>query len=372
MTMYSVFIFLQSGETLVSHTSPVVKLEQTLLTGLLTAIREFGHEAIAEEIRTIGAGEYRFHYDVYDRPQSSSPIIKAKEENSAKAPIGLITVGLADGNADELEVQAVLHSLNVLFYAQYEPLLKKWNGDVKPFQSFLHIINDALEAHNERSSVAKRRISSAEHVLEVFEDTLDVVLLNILVGNAIIITGVKKKKFEELSEAIDNVLPFTVPNMPGISDLETAQGILESRADQQRKRPTLLGVSEKVYRSLTTPDNLEHYLFMNLTKKSPVYIAPFNQPSMDLAKQAIEHAKDNSTLQAKLLELQLDTLRAQLTSFMEFRRSAQHFTLEHLRSLLHLDSERFRLLSYLSQESILVQHPEPEVNPQEELPSESE
>ncbi len=360
MTMHSVFIFLQSGETLVSHTSPVVKLEQTLLTGLLTAIREFGHEAIAEEIRTIGAGEYRFHYDVYDRPRSSSPIAQQQARESRVDPIGLITVGLADGNADELEVQAVLHSLNVLFYAQYEPLLKNWNGDVKPFQSFLPIINDALEAHNERSQVAKRRISSTEYILEVFQDTLDVLLLNILVGNAIIITGVKKKKFEELSEAIDNVLPFTVPNMPGITDFETARDILKSRADQQRKRPTLLGVSETVYRSLTTPENLEHYLFVNLTKKSPVYIAPFNQPSMDLAKQAMELAKEDSQLQAKLLELQFDTLRAQLTNFLEFRRSAQHFTLEHLRTLLHLDSERFRLLTYLSQESILAPHAEPE------------
>lgn len=360
MAMYSVFIFLQSGETLVSHTSPVVKLEQTLLTGLLTAIREFGHEAIAEEIRTIGAGEYRFHYDVYDKQHSSAPA----GPGSPDAPIGLITVGLADGNADELEVQAVLHSLNVLFYAQYEPLLKKWNGDVKPFQSFLPIINDALDAHNKRSQVAKRRISSAEYILEIFEDTLDVVLLNILVGNAIIITGVKKKKFEELSEAIDNVLPFTVPNMPGINDLETAQGILESRKDQRRKRPTLLGVSETVYRSLTTPENLNHYLFVNLTKKSPVFIAPINQPSMDLAKQALELAKEDTALQAMLLELQFENLRAQLISFNEFRRSAQHFTLEHLRVLLHLDSERFRLLTYLSQESILAHPTETESEPE--------
>ncbi|MFX1509533.1 MAG: hypothetical protein ACFFBR_04410 [Promethearchaeota archaeon] len=359
--LHSVFIFLQSGETLVSHSSPVVKLEQTLLTGLLTAIREFGHEAIAEEIRTIGAGEYRFHYDVYDKT-SSSASQQEKPRTASDAPIGLITVGLADGNADELEVQAVLHSLNVLFYAQYESLLQKWNGDVKPFQAFLPIINDALEAHNERSQVAKRRISSAEYILETFEETLDVVLLNILVGNAVIITGVKNKKFEELSEAIDNVLPFTVPNMLGITDLETAQGILQSRDDQQRKRPTLLGVSEKIYRSLTTPKNLEHYLFVNLSKKSPVFIAPSNQPSMDLAKQALEMAKDDVAIQAKLLELQLETLRAQLASFMEFRRSAQHFTLEHLRALMHLDSERFRLLTYLSQESILVQPADHEVS----------
>ncbi|MFX1342316.1 MAG: hypothetical protein ACFFAL_06415, partial [Promethearchaeota archaeon] len=203
MTMHSVFIFLQSGETLLSHTSPVVKLDHTLLTGLLTAIREFGQEAIDEEIATIGAGAYRFHYDVLDP---------------------LITVGLADGNADELEVQAVLHSLNVLFYNQYEPQLKNWSGDIKPFQSFMPVINEALKAHNERSQVARRRITSTQYILETFDVTLDVLLLNILVGNAIIITGVKNKKFDELSQAIDQVLPFTVPNMPGISDIETAKG----------------------------------------------------------------------------------------------------------------------------------------------------
>ena len=333
MTMHSVFIFLQSGETLISHTSPVVKLDHTLLTGLLTAIREFGQEAIDEEIATIGAGAYRFHYDVLDP---------------------LITVGLADGNADELEVQAVLHSLNVLFYNQYEPQLKNWSGDIKPFQSFLPVINEALKAHNERSQVARRRITSTEYILETFDVTLDVLLLNILVGNAIIITGVKNKKFDELSQAIDQVLPFTVPNMPGISDIETAKGILESREQQRLRRPTLLGVTQDVYRTLTTPDNLKRHLFINLSKMPPPYLAPLNQPSMDLTKQALA-LTDDRALQAKLLELQIDTLRAQLTSFTEFRRSAQHFTLEHLRNLLHYESERFRLLAYLSQESVLTQ-----------------
>ncbi|MFX1491443.1 MAG: hypothetical protein ACFFBU_04230 [Promethearchaeota archaeon] len=345
MTMHSVFIFLQSGETLVSHTSPVVKLEQTLLTGLLTAIREFGHEAIAEEIRTIGAGAYRFHYDVLDP---------------------LISVGLADGNADELEVQAVLHSLNVLFYNQYETQLKKWSGDVKPFQSFIPIILEALKAHNERSQVARQRISSTEYILKTFDTTLDVVLLNILVGSAVIMTGVTKKKFEQLSEAIDSFLPFSVPNMPGINDLETAKGILESREEQQQKHPTLLGVTKDVYQSLTTPDNLTQYLFVNLTKSPPVYLAPLNQPSMDLAKQALS-LTDDRLLQAKLLELQLDTLRAQLNSFLVLRQSAHHFNLEHLRSLLHFDSERFRLLAYLSQESVLVRsHTESEVTEEPE------
>ncbi len=161
--------------------------------------------------------------------------------------------------------------------------------------------------------------------------------------------------------------------MPPISDLETARGILESRKDQQRKHPTLLGVTTDVYRSLTTPDNLEQYLFINVTKSPPHYLAPLNQPSMDLAKQAIDLAKEDRSLQAKLLELQLETLRAQLTSFIDFRQSAQHFTLEHLRSLLHFESERFRLLAFLSQESMLFQMQKVELEEElEEQPSELE
>lgn len=156
--------------------------------------------------------------------------------------------------------------------------------------------------------------------------------------------------------------------MQGITDVETAKGILESRAQQQHKRPTLLGVNEKVYRSLTTPENLEQFLFVNLSKETPVYIAPLNQPTMDLSKQSLDSAKDDGPLQAKLLELQIETLRAQLNSFIKFRQNAQHFTLEQLRNILHYDSERFRLLAYLSQESILFQTPETEEEVEEPTP----
>jgi hypothetical protein len=79
---------------------------------------------------------------------------------------------------------------------------------------------------------------------------------------------------------------------------------------------------------------------------------------MDLAKQSLDLAKEDGALRAKLLELQIETLRAQLTSFIKFQQSAQHFTLEHIQSFLHYDSERFRLLAFLSQESILYQTPE--------------
>ncbi len=334
VTLHSIYIFLQSGETLLSQTSPVVKLDQTLLTGLLTAIREFGHEAIEEEISMFDAGAYRFHYDVLDK---------------------LISVGLADSNDDELSVKAVLHSLNVLFFNQFESLLKKWRGDVKPFQAFLPVIDEALRAHNERSEVVKIRISSTEYLLSTYGEVLDVILLNLFISGAIIMCG-PNEMIEQVSKAFDHILPFNVPNMHGISDLETAQGILASRTDQRLKYPTLLGVTEDVYRGLTTPENLEHYLFVNVNENPPVYLAPLNQPSMDLSKQALRLGKETA-LQARLLELQLEMLRVQLQYFMKFRRSAQHFTLEDLRTLLHYDSERFRLLAYLARESILLLSP---------------
>lgn len=331
MTLHSIFIFLHSGENLISHISPVVRLDQTLLTGLLTAIREFGHEAIDEEVRTIGAGDYRFHYDVLGK---------------------LITVGLADGNDKELEVQAVLHSLNVLFFNQFERILKNWDGSARPFMAFVPVIEAALRAYNESSHVAKRRMSSAEYLLVTLGEALDVVLLNLLVGNAIIVSG-DGEKINQISEALNHVLPFPVPNMQGIADAETAQGILDSRKLQRRKGPTLLGVSEKVYKALTTPEHLEHHIFFNLSQDAPVYLAPLRQPSMDIAKRALAASKDGPT-QARLLELEFESLRVQLNSFISFRQSAPDLTLEDLRTLLHFDSERLRLLAYLAQESVLV------------------
>ncbi len=330
MTLHSIFIFLKSGENLISVTSPVVRLDQTLLTGLLTAVREFGYEAIDEEIRTIGAGAYRFHYDVFG---------------------DLITVGLADGNADELEVQAVLHGLNVLFFNQFEKLLKNWDGSSKPFQAFLPIIHEALRAHNERSQVSLRRMTSTEFLLKTLESTLDNVILNLLVGGAIIMLG-GSEIVKQVSEALDQILPFTVPNMLGISDLETAQDILASRAKQRRKHPTLLGVTETVYRRLTIPKYIEYNLFLNLSHDPPVCSKPHLQPNMSIAKRALA-ASNDSQLQAKLLELQLELLRAQLNSFMKFRQNVQGVPYQVFKGLLHYDSERYSLLEYLSRESIL-------------------
>lgn len=330
MTLHDIFIFLQSGENLISHISPVVRLDQTLLTGLLTAIREFGHEAIAEEVRTIGAGAYRFHYDVLGN---------------------LITVGLADSNAEELEVQAVLHGLNVLFFNQFERNLRNWDGSSRAFQAFVPVIDEALRAYNESSQVAKLSMSSTEYLLSTFGETLDAVLVNLLVGNAVIIGG-SAEKISQLSEALNHVLPFSIPNMKDITDVETAQSILDSRKEQRRKHPTLLGVSEKVYRGLTTPEHLEHHLFINVSQEPPVYLAPLRQPSMDIAKRAIAASSDGPT-QAKLLRLQIESLSAQLNSFLSFRQSAPSLTLEDLRTLLHFDSERLHLLAFLAKESVL-------------------
>jgi hypothetical protein len=345
VTLHSIFIFLQSGENLISHVSPVVRLDQTLLTGLLTAIREFGHEAIAEEVRTIGAGAYRFHYDVLR---------------------SLITVGLADGNDDEQDVRAVLHSLNVLFYNQFERNLRNWDGGSKPFQSFVPVINEALRAYNESSQVARRRMSSTEFLLSIFGDALDVVLLNLLVGNAVIIGG-SSEKIDQVSEALNHVLPFSIPNMQNITDVDTVQSILDSRKQQRRRTPTLLGVTEKVYRGLTTPEHLEHHLFVNVTQAPPVYLAPLHQPSMDIAKRAIAASSDGPT-QAKLLELEIESISAQLNGFLSFRESAPNLTLEDLRSLLHIDSERLRLLAFLAKESVLAAGATPKSAPSAAAP----
>ncbi|MFX1562303.1 MAG: hypothetical protein ACFFDP_03235 [Promethearchaeota archaeon] len=330
MTLHSIFIFLKSGENLISFSSPVVRLDQTLLTGLLTAVREFGYEAIDEEVRTIGAGAYRFHYDVLG---------------------DLITVGLADGNADELEVQAVLHTLNVLFFNQFEKALKNWDGSSRQFQAFMPIIHEALRAHNERSQVSKIRISSTEFLLSTLGPMLDSILLNLLIGGAIIMYG-GDTTVKHVSEALDQVLPFTVPNMQGISDMETAHGILESRTRQRRKHPTLLGVSEAVYQKLVTPKYVEHYLFLNLTRYPPECSAPKRQPKMNLADQALKISEDTK-LQARFLELQLELLRAQLNSFIKFKQNSQGLSPEALQGLLHYDLDRYKLLEFLSRESVL-------------------
>jgi len=339
MAIHSVFIFLKTGETLVSVTSPMVRLDQTLLTGLLTAIREFGQEAIAEEVRTVEAGNYRFHYDVLGP---------------------LITVGLADADEDELEVQGVLHSLNVLFHNQYEHLIHRWDGSPKAFRSFIPIIHEALEAHNRRAQEAKRRVTSTEYLLSILGEVLDTVLLCLLARRAVIFTG-DDNTIRKIGAALDQLLPFPVPRMTGISDASIAQEILQSRESQIRKVPTLLGVTADVYRRLTVPHNLSQHLFVKLTPNGPLHFSPFKQHTINLAEQALNLAS-NPSIQARLLEFELDTLTSQLNALIQLRRLARHLPVRELRHLLHVDAQRFRLLSFLVREAHLEVEEEEETS----------
>jgi hypothetical protein len=306
----------------------MVKLDQTLLTGLLTAIREFGHEAIEEEIRTIEAGVYRFHYDVLEE---------------------LVTVGLADSDADVLEVQAVLHSLNVLFLDRYQQIFTKWDGGTRMFEGFRPIIEQALDAHNFRAVTEKQELTSAEFLLDKLGDVLDVLLLNILIGSAIIL-ACNAEKTTKIRESLDELLPFRIPHMEAISDVEVAQGILESRKDQIHKTPTLLGVTEEVYDFLSTSEYATPYLFLKSASEDEcIYRSPTDQPELTIAKTALRLG-NSLPEQGRFLEFQLKYLIDDLRSFIRFRKQYPDLLIEDIQALLHLCPERFQLLVFLHEE----------------------
>lgn len=326
--IHSVFIFLRSGETLISVLSPVVKLDQTLLTGLLTAIREFGHEAIDEEIRTIEAGEYRFHYDVLN---------------------DLVTVGLADSDTDLLEVQAVLHSLNVLFLNTYDHIFKDWDGGTRIFDAFVPTIEQALAAHNNRYVTDKHELTPAEYLLNTLGGVLDVLLLNVLIGSAIIISC-DPEKTTKIRESLNEMLPFRIPHMEAITDIGIAQGILHSRGDQVHKTSTLLGVTDEVYDLLITPEYSKRYLFLRGGMEGDCqYQSSPDQPEMNIAKTSLRLGSTISE-QGKYLEFQLKQLIEDLRAFIRFRKDSPDLSDDGIQSLLHLIPERFELLVFLFEE----------------------
>ncbi len=326
--IHSVFIFLRSGENLVSVLSPVVKLDQTILTGLLTAIREFGHEAIDEEIRTIEAGVYRFHYDALQ---------------------DIITVGLADSGADVLEVQAVLHSLNVLFLNKFEDILARWDGGTRMFEKFIPTIQQALAAHNTRFEAEKQELTSAEFLLSSMGEVLDILLLNILIGSAVIVCC-SDEHITRLRESLDELLPFKIPHMDAITDMEITRGILQSRKHQVHKTSTLLGVTEKVFKNMVVPEYIDHYLFLRCDPDGGCwYQAPPNQFQMNIAKTSLALSESLSE-QGQFLEFQLRELIKDLRYFISFRKHSPHLSLDDIQSLLHLNPKRFELLRYLHEE----------------------
>ncbi len=247
-----------------------------------------------------------------------------------------------------MEVQAVLHSLNVLFLNKYEQTLKRWDGGTRIFQGFIPIIQQALASHNIRF-VEKQELTSAEFLLSFLGETLDVLLVNILIGSAIFISC-DLEKTKKLRESLDELFPFRIPHMVEISDVEIAQEILQSRKEQVQKTPTLLGVTGKVYDLLTTPEFTEHYLFLKDSLEGEcVHQAPPNQLQMNIAKTSLGLG-DSLSEQGKFLEFQLRELLAELRSFVSFRKNSPDLSFEDIQSLLHLSPERFELLIFLYEE----------------------
>lgn len=310
---------------LVSHTSPLVRLDSDLLSGLFAAIQGFARDTIGKEMRDFRAGDYWYHYDVLHN---------------------LIALGLTDETDDKPQVEALLHGLNVMFFEKFERALRNWDRTIEAFRVFTPTIEDALRAYHEASEDARSRMSSIEWLLATFGKTLDPVLLNVLAGNALIVRG-NPQKIEEVSRALKQTLRYSVPSMPNITDVQMAQGILESRKKQRDHRSTLLGVAEKVYHALTTPEHLAHHAFVSLAANPPACLTSPDEPTLDIARLARSSGGDPSA-QARLLDFQLTLLREQLSTLVRLRKAQPGLSPEQQRELLHFDAERFHLLTYLA------------------------
>jgi len=328
LAIHAVFIFRQSGEMLISHTSPLVHLDSDLLSGLFAAIRDFVLHTLGREMRDFKAGDYWYHYDVHQN---------------------LIALGLTDDTDDKLQVEALLHGLNVLFFEKFERVLRKWDHSTDAFRVFTPTIDEALRAYHEASEDARSRMTSIEWLLTTFGKTLDPVLLGVLAGNALIVRG-NQEKIEQLSRALKQTLRYSVPNMPNITDVQMAQGILDSLKQQRDYQATLLGVSEKVYHALTTLEHLAHHVFISLEPDPPACLTPPDQPTLDIAGLVRSSASDLSA-QARLLDFQLTLLREQLHTLVQLRKDQPNLSPEQQRDILHFDAERFHLLSYLTDRS---------------------
>lgn len=328
LAIHAVFIFLQSGEMLVSHTSPLIHLDSDLLSGLFAAIRDFVRHTLGREMRDFKAGDYWYHYDVYQN---------------------LIALGLTDDTDDKLQVEALLHSLNVMFFEKFDRVLRKWDHSIDAFRVFTPTIDELLHTYHESSEDARSRMSSIEWLLTTFGTILDPVLLGVLAGNALIIRG-NPAKLEELSRALKQTLRYSVPNMPNITDVHMAQGILDSLKQQPDYQSTVLGVSEKVYHALTTKEHLSHHVFLSLEPDPPACLTPSDQPTLDIARLVRSSGGDLSA-QARLLDFQLTLLREQLHTLEQLRKNQPHLSSEQQREILHIDAERFHLLRYLADRS---------------------
>jgi hypothetical protein len=118
--IHNVYILKKTGESLIHGYYGSIEVDETLITGFLSAISSFAEEIGAESVESLVMKNMKFVYAM-DTSIPEDPIIFAVS---------------VDREEDDSKIKDILVKIKEKFIGEHKTDLEEWTGDIKVFNPF--------------------------------------------------------------------------------------------------------------------------------------------------------------------------------------------------------------------------------------------
>ena len=153
--IHNVYILKKTGESLIHGYYGSIEVDDTLITGFLSAISTFAEEIGAESVESLVMKNMKFVYAM-DKSIPEEPIIFAVS---------------VDREEDELKIKDILVSIKEKFVEAHKSDLEEWIGDIKTFESFYEELDEIIWEY-----VIKKYSTPLQQLITNKEQSIDEVI----------------------------------------------------------------------------------------------------------------------------------------------------------------------------------------------------
>jgi hypothetical protein len=153
--IHNVYILKKTGESLIHGYYGSIEVDETLITGFLSAISTFAEEIGAESVETLVMKNMKFVYAM-DTSLPDDPLIFAVS---------------VDREEDEQKIKEILIEVKEKFVGRHKSDLEDWTGDIKLFAPFYNDLDAIVWEY-----VVKKYSKTFHNLVTNKEQTIDEVI----------------------------------------------------------------------------------------------------------------------------------------------------------------------------------------------------
>ena len=150
--IHNVYILRKTGESLIHGYYGSIEVDETLITGFLSAISTFAEEIGAESVESLVMKNMKFVYAM-DASLPEDPIIFAVS---------------VDREEDEQKIKDILIEIKEKFVGRHKSDLEDWTGDIKIFNPFYGDLDEIVWEYviNKYSKTFHKLVTNKEQTID--------------------------------------------------------------------------------------------------------------------------------------------------------------------------------------------------------------